>query len=159
MVSRERRKGRRCAYCGARDVPLQLDHIVARSNHGSDRVRNFFPKRTPKNPLAGCPMRWGKHARAAAFEGHTTCADKSCGAWETAALCHRQVWLSHQTCASGVCSVKFLGFQTGDIVRAQIPLGKYWGVHVGWVTITFGPLHPHFLRPTNIPLYNFGRDQ
>lgn len=33
--------GRRCAYCGARDVPLQLDHIVARSNHGSDRVSNL----------------------------------------------------------------------------------------------------------------------
>lgn len=33
----------------------------------------------------------------------------------------------------------FLGFQTGDLVRAVIPTGKYAGVHVGRVTIRFQP--------------------
>ncbi len=33
----------------------------------------------------------------------------------------------------------FLGFQTGDMVRARIPTGKYAGVHVGRMAIRFRP--------------------
>lgn len=33
--------GRRCAYCGAVDVRLNLDHIVARARGGSNRVSNL----------------------------------------------------------------------------------------------------------------------
>lgn len=33
--------GRRCAYCGAKDVPLEVDHIVPRSHGGSNRVSNL----------------------------------------------------------------------------------------------------------------------
>lgn len=33
--------GRACAYCGAKDVPLQLEHIVCRAKHGSSRVSNL----------------------------------------------------------------------------------------------------------------------
>jgi 5-methylcytosine-specific restriction endonuclease McrA len=48
----------------------------------------------------------------------------------------------------------FLGFQTGDLVRADIPTGKYAGVHVGRVVIRFQPqfklhrfnVHPKYLR-------------
>jgi 5-methylcytosine-specific restriction endonuclease McrA len=32
---------RTCAYCGAKDVPLQIEHIQPRSNGGSDRVSNL----------------------------------------------------------------------------------------------------------------------
>lgn len=32
---------RRCAYCDATDVPLNIDHIVPRSKGGSDRVSNL----------------------------------------------------------------------------------------------------------------------
>jgi 5-methylcytosine-specific restriction endonuclease McrA len=32
---------RRCAYCGAKDVPLQVEHIVPRSRGGSNRVSNL----------------------------------------------------------------------------------------------------------------------
>ncbi len=32
---------RTCAYCGARDVPLQVEHIHARARGGSDRVSNL----------------------------------------------------------------------------------------------------------------------
>src|SRR6266571_2364350 len=31
----------RCAYCGKQNVPFELDHIVPRSRHGSDRVSNL----------------------------------------------------------------------------------------------------------------------
>jgi 5-methylcytosine-specific restriction endonuclease McrA len=30
-----------CAYCDARDVPLELDHVQPRSKHGTDRVSNL----------------------------------------------------------------------------------------------------------------------
>jgi 5-methylcytosine-specific restriction endonuclease McrA len=33
--------GRKCAYCGAKDVPLEVEHIVPRSRGGSDRVSNL----------------------------------------------------------------------------------------------------------------------
>ena len=33
--------GRSCAYCTAENVPLEVEHIVARSNGGSDRVSNL----------------------------------------------------------------------------------------------------------------------
>jgi len=33
--------GRRCAYCGVSDRPLQLAHIVPRVRHGSNRVSNL----------------------------------------------------------------------------------------------------------------------
>lgn len=33
--------GRRCAYCGATDVPLEIDHIIPKSRGGTDRVSNL----------------------------------------------------------------------------------------------------------------------
>ena len=33
--------GRKCAYCGKRDVPLEIEHIVPESRGGSDRVSNL----------------------------------------------------------------------------------------------------------------------
>jgi 5-methylcytosine-specific restriction endonuclease McrA len=33
--------GRTCAYCGAQQVPLQIEHIVPKSRSGSDRVSNL----------------------------------------------------------------------------------------------------------------------
>lgn len=38
-----------CAYCGKRDVPLVLDHVVARSRGGSDRASNLVPACRPCN--------------------------------------------------------------------------------------------------------------
>jgi len=32
---------RKCAYCGAKDVPLQIEHIQCRKKHGSSRVSNL----------------------------------------------------------------------------------------------------------------------
>ncbi|MCP3819591.1 RNA-guided endonuclease IscB [Streptomyces sp. A3M-1-3] len=33
--------GRTCAYCGAKDIPLQVEHIHPRSRGGSDRITNL----------------------------------------------------------------------------------------------------------------------
>jgi 5-methylcytosine-specific restriction endonuclease McrA len=33
--------GRECAYCGKEDVPLQIEHIIARARGGSDRASNL----------------------------------------------------------------------------------------------------------------------
>ncbi|MDQ3060156.1 MAG: RNA-guided endonuclease IscB [Pseudomonadota bacterium] len=33
--------GRTCAYCGARNVPLQIEHIHPKSKNGSDRISNL----------------------------------------------------------------------------------------------------------------------
>ena len=41
--------GHKCAYCEAKDVPLELDHIVARSRGGSDRVSNLCTACRPCN--------------------------------------------------------------------------------------------------------------
>jgi 5-methylcytosine-specific restriction endonuclease McrA len=32
---------RECAYCGAKDVPLQIEHIQPRAKGGSDSITNL----------------------------------------------------------------------------------------------------------------------
>jgi len=44
---------RACAYCGAKDVPLEVEHIVPRSRHGSDRVSNLTLACEPCNQRKG----------------------------------------------------------------------------------------------------------
>ena len=43
------RGGHRCAYCGAEGVPLEVEHVVARSRGGSNRVANLVPACVPCN--------------------------------------------------------------------------------------------------------------
>ena len=42
-----------CAYCDARDVPLELDHVQPRSKHGSNRVSNLTLACTSCNQRKG----------------------------------------------------------------------------------------------------------
>ena len=42
-----------CAYCEANAVPLELDHVVPRSRHGSDRVSNLVACCRPCNERKG----------------------------------------------------------------------------------------------------------
>ena len=44
---------RTCAYCGARDVPLQIEHLVPRARGGSDRVANLTLACEPCNQKKG----------------------------------------------------------------------------------------------------------
>lgn len=43
--------GRQCAYCGAKDTPLQIEHIHPKSRGGSDRVSNLTLACQPCNQL------------------------------------------------------------------------------------------------------------
>jgi len=45
--------GRRCAYCGATDRPLQVEHIVPQARHGSNRVSNLTLACQPCNDAKG----------------------------------------------------------------------------------------------------------
>jgi len=42
-----------CAYCGAMDVPLNLDHVIPRARGGSDRVSNLVCSCIPCNQKKG----------------------------------------------------------------------------------------------------------
>jgi 5-methylcytosine-specific restriction endonuclease McrA len=44
---------RQCAYCGAKNVPLEIEHIQARSNGGSNRVSNLTLACKPCNQQKG----------------------------------------------------------------------------------------------------------
>ncbi|MEI6180302.1 MAG: RNA-guided endonuclease IscB [Chloroflexales bacterium] len=55
---------RRCAYCGAKDVPLQVEHINPRARGGSDRISNLA--------LACEPCNQQKGTQTAAEFGHPT---------------------------------------------------------------------------------------
>jgi 5-methylcytosine-specific restriction endonuclease McrA len=54
--------GRKCAYCGAKDTPLEVEHIVPRSRGGSNRVSNLT--------LACVPCNQHKGPQTAAEFGH-----------------------------------------------------------------------------------------
>jgi hypothetical protein len=54
--------GRKCAYCGAEQVPLEVEHIVPRSRGGSNRASNLTLACVPCNQRKG-------HETAAEF-GH-----------------------------------------------------------------------------------------
>jgi 5-methylcytosine-specific restriction endonuclease McrA len=45
--------GRRCAYCGAKDVPLEIEHIIPRSKSRDDRVCNLTLACHPCNEKKG----------------------------------------------------------------------------------------------------------
>ena len=45
--------GRTCAYCGATNVPLEIDHIHPRSRGGSDRISNLTLACRPCNEKKG----------------------------------------------------------------------------------------------------------
>lgn len=44
---------RSCTYCGAQNVPLQVEHIQAKTNHGSNRVSNLCLACEPCNQAKG----------------------------------------------------------------------------------------------------------
>lgn len=54
--------GRRCAYCGIMDIPLQVEHIVPKARGGTNRVSNLT--------LACMPCNVAKGTQTAAEFGH-----------------------------------------------------------------------------------------
>ncbi len=45
--------GRQCAYCGTKDVPLEIEHICPQAKNGSDRISNLTLSCRPCNEKKG----------------------------------------------------------------------------------------------------------
>jgi 5-methylcytosine-specific restriction endonuclease McrA len=201
---------RKCAYCGIENVPLEIEHILAKSKGGSNRVSNLtlacrkcnetkgnkpieqFLKKKPdllkrilsqaKAPLkdatavnttrwelfrrlqaTGLPVETGTGGRTK-FNRQTRGIDKHhwtdavcVGASTPERLLLRGIKPllitakghgTRQRCrpdkygfpARHAPSSKFfMGFPTGDIVKADIPSGKYAGKYTGRIAIRFRP--------------------
>lgn len=192
--------GRKCAYCGVRDVPLQVEHIIPRLRGGSNRASNLTLACEPcnkekgkqtaaeyghpeveklaKRPLAdaaavnttrwalyyilqllGLPLEVGtggrtKYNRARQGYSKTHWLDAACVGESGAAVRMSPLLSPLRIEATGrgrrqMCQVdkygfprakskgakRVRGFQTGDIVRAELPRGKYAGHHTGRVVV------------------------
>jgi 5-methylcytosine-specific restriction endonuclease McrA len=197
--------GRKCAYCGADNLPLQVEHVVPKAKGGSDRVSNltlscpkcngrkgaqdlevFLAKKPElakailaktKAPLRdaaavnsarwalfnrlkgfGLPLIVGTGARTkfnrsrfgvpkthsldAACVGPTSGLDNWAGKPTLVVISRgRGSYQRIRVTAHGfprgylTRSKTAFGFQTGDLVRAEVPKGKYAGIHVGRVAI------------------------
>ncbi|MED7820904.1 RNA-guided endonuclease IscB [Streptomyces chiangmaiensis] len=205
--------GRTCAYCGAKNVPLQIDHIRPRARGGSDRVSNLTLACGPCNQakdarpveefLAGKPARLARLlAQAQAPLGDAAAMNatrwqlwqalKSPGlpvsAWSggrtkynravqglakshtldalavgeistsTRIVRHPDMVLVTSACGRGSYArtrtdkhgfprlylprqKQHYGFSTGDLVRADIPRGKYQGTYTGRVAVRASGTH------------------
>lgn len=221
--------GRKCAYCGAENVPFEIEHILAKSKGGSNRVSNLclschscnqskgnkpveeFLKKKPevlrrilaqsKTPLkdaaavnttrwelyrrlqlTGLPVEVGSGGRTK-FNRQTREIEKT--HWADAACVGEstpsQLLLKgikplvvkarghgrRQRCGTdrygfpirhAPAQKLFMGFQTGDLVKANVPNGKYAGTYIGRIAIRFKPnfkltvcsksfdVHPKYLK-------------
>jgi len=221
--------GRKCAYCGTEDCQLEIEHIVAKSKGGSDRVSNltlacikcnqakgnkpieeFLLKKpdllkhilaTAKAPLKDAAAvnatRWELYRRLQSFglpvevgsggltkfNRVTRVIDKQ--HWTDAACTGKSTpeklllrgvkpllvtargHGSRQRCRTdkygfprghAPAAKSFMGFTTGDIVKADIPSGKYAGKYTGRIAIRYRPsfvlhsvsqkfdVHPKYLK-------------
>ncbi len=191
---------RKCAYCGKKDVPLEIEHIIPRTRGGSNRVSNLT--------LSCIPCNLKKGTRTAEEFGHPEIQAKAQKPLKDAAAVNatryaigdslktlalpvsfwtggrtkfnrtrqgypKSHWIdaacvgeagsqvrldplmallqvkasghgSRQMCRvdkygfprSAAKTVKELsGFRTGDVVRLDMPSGKYKGRHVGTVSV------------------------
>ena len=199
---------RQCAYCGAKDIPLQVEHIQTRAKGGTNRISNLCLACEPcniskgtqdiKDFLSGKPdvlkrvlsqaksplkdaaavnsTRWAllnalkttgllvttgsggqtKFNRVRLNLPKTHWVDAACvGIIESLRLITKQPLLikstghgTRQRCRPNKFGFPvghapkekfFQGFQTGDIVKADIPKGKFAGHFVGRIAIRFRP--------------------
>jgi 5-methylcytosine-specific restriction endonuclease McrA len=217
---------RQCAYCGAKDVPLQIEHIQARSRGGTDRISNLClacePCNTAKGAqdikdfLSGKPdllkrilaqakaplkdatvvnaTRWAlfnqlkatglpvivgsggqtkfNRTRLGLLKQHWI--DAACvGNTDSIALLTKQPLLiaakglgTRQMCGTDKFGFPtrhrtrqktHFGFQTGDLVRATVPSGKFAGLWTGRISVRVRPsfklvstqtfdVHPKYLE-------------
>lgn len=220
---------RKCAYCGIENVPFEIEHIVAKSKGGSNRVSNLclschscnqakgnkpveeFLKKKPeilkrilaqakaplKDAAAVNTTRWELYRRLKSTElpveigsgGRTKFNRKTRGIekrhWTDAAcvgestpeklllngvkplLVKAKGHGRRQRCGTdkfgfpvrhAPSQKSFMGFQTGDLVKANVLTGKYAGSYTGRIAIRFKPsfkltaggksfdVHPKYLK-------------
>lgn len=192
--------GRRCAYCGRHDIPLQVEHIVPKSRGGSSRISNLtmacawcnqqknnqtaaefgYPaiQAQARRPLRDAAMmnatRWRLYHQLKATglpveEGSggrtkmqriqlgfpkehyfdALCVGASTPEQFTTLPAYVQVWQAkgrgnRQMCGTDAQGFPirhrarrkvYFGFQTGDLVKAMIPKGRYTGTWTGRVLV------------------------
>lgn len=192
--------GRKCAYCGKDNIPLEIEHIVPKSRGGSNRISNLtiscrdcnqkknnltaeefgYPeiqakaKLSLKNAAMVNTTRWALFNRLKETSLPVECGtgartkkqriehnlpkthyyDACCvGASTPANIIIKQkyvsIWLAIGRGNRQMCNLDkygfprghrtrqklFFGFQTGDMVKADIPKGKYQGQHIGKVAV------------------------
>jgi 5-methylcytosine-specific restriction endonuclease McrA len=87
--------GRRCAYCGAEGVPLEIEHIVPRTRGGSNRVSNLT--------LACHPCNESKGRRTAAEFGRPEIQQRAKQPLKDAAAVNASRWaLYHRLVTTGL---------------------------------------------------------
>lgn len=221
--------GRKCAYCGVENVPFEIEHILARSKGGSNRVSNLcischscnqakgskpveeFLKKKPEvlkrilaqakaprqDATAVNATRWELYRRLQSTGlpveigsgGQTKFNRKTRGIekhhWTDAACAGastpERLLLNgvkplvvkakghgrRQRCGTDRYGFPtrhaprekfFMGFQTGDLVKADVKTGKYAGSYTGRIAIRFKPsfklatggksfdVHPKYLK-------------
>ncbi|BAY43499.1 HNH endonuclease [Scytonema sp. HK-05] len=221
--------GRKCVYCDALNLPLEVEHIVAKSRGGTNRVSNLTLACRPCNQGKGnqlieqfitgkpdllkrilaqakTPLKHAAAVNATRWElfrrlqqtglpietgsgGLTKFNRKTKGIekshWADAACVGTStpqqllikpikpllvVSIGHgrrQRCGTDRYGFPirhaqrakfFMGFGTGDILKANIPAGKYAGIYIGRVAIRFKPsfklttggksfdVHPKYLQ-------------
>jgi 5-methylcytosine-specific restriction endonuclease McrA len=211
--------GRKCAYCGRENVPLEIEHIIPKSRGGTNRVSNLtlachecnqrkgnmtaaefgYPHiqaqagQSLKDAAAVNSTRWAifkqikelnlpvemstggvtKYNRTRLGLPKTHWVDAACVGESTPEKlfikCSSILVIKatghgrRQRCrtdkygfpvAHAPRQKKYMGFQTGDLVQAIIPKGKYAGVHVCRIAIRYRPsfklngfdVHPKYLR-------------
>lgn len=202
--------GRKCAYCGIENVPFEIEHILAKSKGGSNRISNLclschscnqakgnkpveeFLKKKPevlkrvkaqastplKNAAAVNATRWELYRRLqltglpveVGSGGRTKFNRKSRGIekthWTDAAcvgtstperlllkgvkplMIKAKGHGRRQRCGTdkfgfpirhAPSQKSFMGFQTGDLVKADVLTGKYTGIYTGRIAIRFKP--------------------
>jgi 5-methylcytosine-specific restriction endonuclease McrA len=106
---------RRCAYCGATGVPLQVEHIVPRVRGGSDRVSNLT--------IACEPCNQAKGQQTAAEFGHPDVQDQARKPLKDAAAVNTSRWaLFRRLRATGLpVEVGTCGRTKWNRTRRQIP--------------------------------------
>jgi 5-methylcytosine-specific restriction endonuclease McrA len=196
--------GRECAYCGKKNVPLHLDHIVARSRKGSNRPSNLIPackscndakgarsleeflatkpallarihsyqKRPLRDAAAVTQTRWAVYNMLKATGLSVEMSSGGRTKWNRSRLAIPKTHALDAVCVGEVDAVynwqipvlaikargrgsyqrtrvtrdgfprgyltrskQIHGFQTGDLVRAEVPTGKKAGVYIGRVAI------------------------
>ena len=62
--------GRQCSYCGAKEVPLQIEHIQCRARGGSNRVSNLCLACETANSEGVSAVDWGDWTRSSSHVQH-----------------------------------------------------------------------------------------
>lgn len=144
--------GRKCAYCGVQNVPLQVEHIVPRARGGSDRVSNLA--------VACEPCNLKKGTQTAAEFGHPEVQAQAKQSFKDAAAVNSTRWaLYRRLTAFGLLLESGTGGRT-KFNRTRLRLPKAHWLDAACVgASTPDGLQTHDVRPLLIRATGHGNRQ